>query len=511
MIHIEIFEFAEDVLGVFDECGALPEQLVTAAGLRIMDGPGDGKDLATLLAGVTCGVQRAAARSRLDDQHAEGKTTDEAISLHEMTGERRAAGRKFAHQRAARQDPLGERCMLLGINLVETRTADGDGDTLRRECTSVTRGVDTGGQTTGDGKTEAREVKSEVARGPRAVDGRVATAHHRELRGTQGVDGAAYEEHRRSAGDGAQGRWVGGLVGADEVDGVLLQRGEIAGVARGIEARERALAGQRETVPGERGGIEPGECKRRVQLCGERTPACGIEGRDTGEQGVIGTGHGPESLPSPSGRATPRKPWNPTDILLVNELPFRQGPVPMALLEILEFPDPRLRTRAAPVTRFDAALGQLIDDMFETMYAAPGIGLAASQVNVHQQLIVMDCGGERREPLVFINPEVLARDQVGVMEEGCLSVPGIFDEVERAQRVRVRALDREGKPFEVELEGLPAVCLQHEMDHLDGKLFVDYLSMLKRDRIRRKLDKDRRDRAAKPSGGKVPATAALER
>jgi peptide deformylase len=163
------------------------------------------------------------------------------------------------------------------------------------------------------------------------------------------------------------------------------------------------------------------------------------------------------------------------------------------------------------VTRFDAALGQLIDDMFETMYAAPGIGLAASQVNVHQQLIVMDCGGERREPLVFINPEVLARDQVGVMEEGCLSVPGIFDEVERAQRVRVRALDREGKPFEVELEGLPAVCLQHEMDHLDGKLFVDYLSMLKRDRIRRKLDKDRRDRAAKPSGGKVPATAALER
>jgi peptide deformylase len=145
------------------------------------------------------------------------------------------------------------------------------------------------------------------------------------------------------------------------------------------------------------------------------------------------------------------------------------------------------------------------------MYAAPGIGLAASQVNVHQQLIVMDCGGERREPLVFINPEVLARDQVGVMEEGCLSVPGIFDEIERAQRVRVRALDREGKPFEVELEGLPAVCLQHEMDHLDGKLFVDYLSMLKRDRIRRKLDKDRRDRAAKPSGGKVPATAALER
>ena len=431
--------------------------------------------------------------------------------MHEMAGERGAAGRKFAHQRAPRQDPLSERRMLLGIDAIETRAADGDGHALRRQRTPVTRGVDTGGKTAGDGKTEAREVKREVACGPRAVDGRVATADHRELRGTQGVDGAAHEEHGGRAGNGVQCRRVGRLIGGNELDGVTLQRVEIARVARGIEAGEGALAGQRQTVPGERCGIEPGERKRRIELCGERTPACGIEGRDTGEQGVIGTGHGPESLPSPSGRATPRKPWNPTDIMLVNELPFRQGPVPMALLEILEFPDPRLRTRAVPVTRFDAALGQLIDDMFETMYAAPGIGLAASQVNVHQQLIVMDCGGERREPLVFINPEVLARDQVGVMEEGCLSVPGIFDEIERAQRVRVRALDREGKPFEVELEGLPAVCLQHEMDHLDGKLFVDYLSMLKRDRIRRKLDKDRRDRAAKPSGGKVPATAALER
>lgn len=183
----------------------------------------------------------------------------------------------------------------------------------------------------------------------------------------------------------------------------------------------------------------------------------------------------------------------------------------MALLEILEFPDPRLRTRAVPVTQFDAALSRLIDDMFETMYAAPGIGLAASQVNVHQQLLIMDCSGDRSQPQVFINPEILSRDEVGVMEEGCLSVPGIFDEVERAQRVRVRALDRHGTPFECELEGLPAVCLQHEMDHLDGKLFVDYLSMLKRDRIRRKLDKDRRERALKPAADKGPAAVVAER
>lgn len=183
----------------------------------------------------------------------------------------------------------------------------------------------------------------------------------------------------------------------------------------------------------------------------------------------------------------------------------------MALLQILEFPDPRLRTRAAPVTRFDAALDTLIADMFDTMYAAPGIGLAASQVDVHQQIIVMDCGGELRDPRVYINPEILARDRVGVMEEGCLSVPGVFDEVKRAQWVRVRALERDGKAFEAELEGLAAVCLQHEMDHLDGRLFVDYLSMLKRDRIRRKLDKDRRERGEKSAAAKPRAPTALER
>jgi peptide deformylase len=167
----------------------------------------------------------------------------------------------------------------------------------------------------------------------------------------------------------------------------------------------------------------------------------------------------------------------------------------MALRQILEYPDPRLRTRAEPVTAFDAELGQLVDDLFETMYAAPGIGLAASQVNVHRQVIVIDLSKDGNQPQVYINPRILTRDGVGVMEEGCLSVPNIFDEVERAERVRVRAQDREGRVFERELEGLPAVCLQHELDHLEGRLFVDYLSNLKRDRIRKKLDKERRDRA----------------
>jgi len=178
----------------------------------------------------------------------------------------------------------------------------------------------------------------------------------------------------------------------------------------------------------------------------------------------------------------------------------------MALLTILEYPDPRLRTRAVPVTQFDAALSRLIDDMFETMYAAPGIGLAASQVDVHQRLIVMDLSENRDEPRVFINPEILARDGGGVTEEGCLSVPGIFDKVERAQHVRVRAQDRHGATFERELDGLVAVCLQHEIDHLEGKLFVDYLSGLKRERIRKKLDKERRARGS-ASAARAPARA----
>jgi peptide deformylase len=164
----------------------------------------------------------------------------------------------------------------------------------------------------------------------------------------------------------------------------------------------------------------------------------------------------------------------------------------MAQLQILEYPDPRLRTRAEPVDAVDDALRQLIDDMFETMYAAPGIGLAATQVNVHRRLLVADVSEEHDDPRVFINPEILEKDGVAVSEEGCLSVPGFYEKVERAEQVRVRALDRDGQPFEVVLEGLLAVCVQHEIDHLDGKLFVDYLSDLKRQRIRKRIEKNRK-------------------
>jgi len=169
----------------------------------------------------------------------------------------------------------------------------------------------------------------------------------------------------------------------------------------------------------------------------------------------------------------------------------------MARLQILEYPDPRLRTKAKPVEVFDDALAKLADDMLETMYAAPGVGLAATQVDVHKRLIVMDISEGKTEPRVYCNPLILAQDGVGITEEGCLSVPGIFDEVKRAATVRARAQDVTGKTFEVDLDGLAAVCLQHEMDHLEGKLFVDYLSDLKRERIRKKLDKDRKERAGK--------------
>ncbi len=164
----------------------------------------------------------------------------------------------------------------------------------------------------------------------------------------------------------------------------------------------------------------------------------------------------------------------------------------MTRLTILEYPDPRLRTRAAPVAAVDDALRRLIDDMLETMYAANGIGLAATQVDVHQRLLVADISEEHNEPRVFINPELIAREDIGTMQEGCLSVPGIYDDVERAQRIRVRALDRKGKSFELDADGLLAVCIQHEIDHLDGKLFVDYLSEMKRERIRKKLEKERK-------------------
>ena len=161
----------------------------------------------------------------------------------------------------------------------------------------------------------------------------------------------------------------------------------------------------------------------------------------------------------------------------------------MALLPILEFPDPRLRTRAAPVAQVDASIRKLIDDMFETMYAAPGIGLAATQVNVHKRVLVVDVTEDRSKPLALINPELVAREGVEETEEGCLSVPGIYDKVTRAEKIRVRTLDRSGKPIEIEADGLLAVCIQHEMDHLDGKLFVDYLSELKRERLKKKAVK----------------------
>jgi peptide deformylase len=178
----------------------------------------------------------------------------------------------------------------------------------------------------------------------------------------------------------------------------------------------------------------------------------------------------------------------------------------MALRTILEYPDPRLRTKASPMTTadFTPQLQQLIDDMFETMYAAPGIGLAATQVDFHKRMLIIDVSQDRAEPLVFINPEILSKEGVGTLEEGCLSVPGIFDEVVRAAKIRVRALDRQGNEFERDCDDILAVCVQHEMDHLEGKLFVDYLSDTKRDRIRKKLDKDRKDKAA----GKAPAATA---
>jgi peptide deformylase len=167
----------------------------------------------------------------------------------------------------------------------------------------------------------------------------------------------------------------------------------------------------------------------------------------------------------------------------------------MALLPILEFPDPRLRTKAVPVDPAkiaDPVFQRLLDDMFETMYDAPGIGLAASQVDVHQTFMVIDVTEDKTRPLVFINPVITARDGDQVYQEGCLSVPGIFADVTRANQITVQALDRNGQPFELEADGLLAVCVQHEMDHLIGKLFVDYLSPLKREMVRKKLAKQRR-------------------
>ena len=158
----------------------------------------------------------------------------------------------------------------------------------------------------------------------------------------------------------------------------------------------------------------------------------------------------------------------------------------MARLPILEYPDPRLRIRAEPVTKFDTELKTLVADMFETMYAAPGIGLAATQVNVHKRILVCDVGVDGNQPYCLINPEIVRAEGKTNAEEGCLSVPEFYDFVDRAATIRVRAFDPDGREFELDAEGMLAVCIQHEMDHLDGKLFVDYLSELKRERLKKK-------------------------
>ena len=168
----------------------------------------------------------------------------------------------------------------------------------------------------------------------------------------------------------------------------------------------------------------------------------------------------------------------------------------MAKLKILEFPDPRLRTKATPVAAVDDDLRALIADMFETMYAAPGIGLAATQVDVHRRLLVGDISTDQSQPYAFINPEILEKDGVIVSDEGCLSVPGYYEEVERAEHIRLRYLDPNGDAQKMEAEDLLAICIQHEIDHLDGKLFVDYLSEAKRQRIRKKLTKERRQQSS---------------
>ena len=164
----------------------------------------------------------------------------------------------------------------------------------------------------------------------------------------------------------------------------------------------------------------------------------------------------------------------------------------MAIRTILHFPDPRLRQVAQPVAAVDDHIRQLVADMAETMYDAPGIGLAATQINVHQRVIVIDVSREQNELCVLINPEIIEKQGEETMEEGCLSVPGVYESVSRAEKVKVRALNRDGQPFEREADGLLAVCIQHEIDHLDGKVFVDYLSRLKQQRIEKKLAKQQR-------------------
>ncbi|MDH3419784.1 MAG: peptide deformylase [Gammaproteobacteria bacterium] len=179
----------------------------------------------------------------------------------------------------------------------------------------------------------------------------------------------------------------------------------------------------------------------------------------------------------------------------------------MAQLPILEYPDPRLRIRAEPVTEFDAGLRQLAVDLLETMYAAPGIGLAATQVDVHKRILVVDVSEERNEPLCLINPEIVSAEGQVSYEEGCLSVPDVFESVDRAERITVSALDENGERIEIEAEGLLAICIQHEIDHLDGKLFVDYLSALKRERLKKKTRKKAKREASDREAGAVGSPA----
>ncbi|MBN1379241.1 MAG: peptide deformylase [Gammaproteobacteria bacterium] len=175
----------------------------------------------------------------------------------------------------------------------------------------------------------------------------------------------------------------------------------------------------------------------------------------------------------------------------------------MAILDILHFPDPRLRQLCEPVQQVDDDIRRLADDMLETMYAAPGIGLAAIQVNVHKRLVVIDISEDHSNPLCLVNPEILAEEGEEEMQEGCLSVPGFFETVRRAEKVRVKALNRDGQALEFDADGLLAVCIQHEIDHLDGRLFVDYLSALKRQRIRKKLEKEQRQTTPSSGGPQV--------
>lgn len=164
----------------------------------------------------------------------------------------------------------------------------------------------------------------------------------------------------------------------------------------------------------------------------------------------------------------------------------------MALLNVLQYPDERLRTKAKAVTEFDSKIHTIIDNMFETMYEQHGVGLAATQVDIHQRIIVMDVSDDRTQPLCVINPEIITREGIQHESEGCLSFPGVFDKVERAAKIRVKALDRDGKPFELDAEEILSICIQHEMDHLEGILFIDHLSRMKQERARKKLEKMRR-------------------